>query len=132
MGCLTREAALSASDLPREKVDVPEWGVGAYVFVRGLTGTERDSWECYCLAKREAIGSQGGFPGIRASLVVRATIDDDGRRIFTDADADEVSEKNGKALDRIWTVAARLSGITAEDVEELKKNSAPTPSAASS
>ena len=40
---LNREAILAAEDLPRELVEVPEWG-GA-VYVRALTGAERDQFE---------------------------------------------------------------------------------------
>jgi len=122
MPAITRDAALESKDLPRERVDVPEWGEGAYLFVRGMTGTEKDAWECYCLKQREAFHSENGFPGIRASVVVRCAVDDDGNRIFTDADLDIVGAKNGKALDRIWTIAVKRSGITPDDIEQLKND----------
>jgi len=122
MPAITRDAALKVADLPREKVNVPEWGDGAYVFVRSLTGTERDSWELYALEQKKRFHTDGGFPGIRASLLVRCLVDDDGNRVFVDTDVDELGGKSGKALDRLWTVAAKLSGITSDDVEDLKKN----------
>lgn len=121
MGCISRDAVLAATDLPRERVDVPEWGAGAYVFVRGMTGTEKDSWEKHVLERRAALGCENVFPGIRASVVVRCAVDDEGNRIFTDADVELVGAKNGKAIDRIFEKASRLSGITPEDIEELKK-----------
>jgi hypothetical protein len=122
MPAITRDAALAAVDLPRERVEVPEWGVGAYVFIRGLGGTEKDAFECYAIEQRKRYHTDGGFPGIRAALVVRCAVDDDGQRIFSDADIDLVGAKSGKALDHMWTVAARLSAITDADVEELKKS----------
>lgn len=121
MGCISRDAVLAATDLPRERVDVPEWGAGAYVFVRGMTGTEKDSWEKHVIERRASLGCENVFPGIRASVVVRCAVDDDGGRIFTDADVELVGAKNGKAIDRIFDKASRLSGITPEDIEELKK-----------
>jgi hypothetical protein len=127
MGCLSRESIVAASDLPREKVDVPEWGAGAYVNVRSLTGKERDSWEAFCIEQREAYKSDAGFPGLRASMLVRCLVDDEGKRLFLDTDTEVLGAKSGAVLDRLWTVAARLNALTASDVDELKKNSAPTP-----
>lgn len=43
MTVLTREAILSADDLPAETVDVPEWG--GKVRIRTMTGSERDAFE---------------------------------------------------------------------------------------
>lgn len=122
MPALSRETALKADDLPRERVDVPEWGEGAYVYVRPLTATERDSWEMYAVEMRGRWKSESVFPGLRASLIVRCAVDDDGNRIFLDTDVDQLGDKSGKALDRIWEVATRLNGMTAKDVEDLKKN----------
>lgn len=122
MPAISKQAVLSAVDLPRERIELPEWGADAYVFVRGLTGTERDSWECYCLAQRKAAGSDNGFPGLRGSLLVRCLVDDDGNRIFDDGDVEALGGKSGKALDRLWEAAVRLSGIGKDDVEQLKKN----------
>lgn len=122
MPALTRDAVIAASDLPKERVDVPEWGEAAYVYVRSLTGTERDAWETYCIEQRERFKSDSGFPGLRSSLLVRCVVDDDGKRLFGDADVEQLGAKAGLVIDRLWAVAARLSGLTAADVEELKKN----------
>ena len=40
---LTRNEILAVDDLQTQKVDVPEWG--GSVYVRGLTGSERDALE---------------------------------------------------------------------------------------
>lgn len=122
MPALTKDVLFKADDLPRERVDVPEWGEGAYVFVRPLTASERDSWEMYAIEMRGRWKSDSVFPGLRASLIVRCAVDDDGKRIFDDLDVDQLGDKSGKALDRLWEVATRLNGMTAQDVEDLKKN----------
>jgi hypothetical protein len=120
---LTAAAILAADDLPRELVDVPEWG-GA-VYVRGLTGTERDQWED-SIAKVTVINDQRRVNmtmiNARARLAAMTMIGEDGARLFTDQDVQKLAQKSAAALNRVFTVAQRLSGLTAEDVAELEKN----------
>ena len=42
--------------------------------------------------------------------------------MFTDADVVALGAKSAAALDRIYDVATRLSGITDEDVEEIAED----------
>jgi hypothetical protein len=128
---LTRDAILSASDLPKEKVEVPEWG-GA-VWVKTMTGAERDSFEQSIIdAKGSTVPTnvkgkvkavpKPNFTNVRARLVVRAVVDEQGTRLFTDDDAEALGAKSGKALDRLFEVAQRLCGIGDKDVEALEGN----------
>jgi hypothetical protein len=131
---LSRDAILTVVDVQIEKVVVPEWG--GDVFLRGLTGEERDAWE----ASRRQIRGAGTkhmeivpvSDNARASLLVKCIIDEAGERVFTDRDAPALGTKNGKIIDRLYDVAAALSGIGGDDEEELAGNSeAPTASGAS-
>lgn len=116
---LTRDAILAASDMPPiEAVHVPEWG--GQVFVRPLTATERDQFERRVLQfKNGAKGSQN----LRSVLVAMAACDADGQRLFTDEDAVKLGAKCAAAMDRVYEVASRLSGLTGADTQELEKNS---------
>ena len=121
---LTRDEILNADDIQREVVPVPEWG--GEVIVRGLTGVERDAWEI-------AISLENGKPNknprnVRAQLVARACVDAEGKKLFRPMDAELLGKKSGKALDRVYEVAAKLSGIRSEDIEELAKNLPEDPS----
>ncbi len=129
---LDRDSILKAEDLETEEVDVPEWG-GA-VLVRALSGTERDSYEASCMQERPVLDARGKpvkgrtemvrtLANVRAKLVVRSIVDGDGKRLFTDADASALGEKSAAALDRVFEVAARLSRLSDEDIEELAGNS---------
>ncbi len=113
---LTKDAILSADDLPREEVDVPEWN--GSVFVRTMTAAERDSFE---MGVMQEDGSKD-FLNLRARLCARCLVDDKGERLFTDAEAVALGGKSAGALDRIFAVTQRLNGMSAEDVEELAKN----------
>lgn len=111
---LTRSAILAAQDLPLKEVQVPEWG-GA-VYVRMMTAGERDAFEA----------SQGqGNPhrDLRARLAVATVCDSCGSALFTAEDVPALTAKSGRALDRIFAAAAKHNGITAADVEDLRKNS---------
>ena len=112
---LTKEQILRADDLSREKVEIPEWG--GVVFVRTLSGTERDAWELRLSSIREK-----GVGDIRASLAVACVVDESGKRLFADSDIAELGKKSWKPLDRIFDVAMRLNKMREEDVEELAKN----------
>ena len=116
---LSREQILEKNDLPSELVEVPEWG-GA-VWVRGMSGAERDSFEDSIIA-----GEKGSrvvnISNFRAKLAVRSIVDEQGRRLFTDDDADLLGAKSAAGLQRIVEVAKRLSAFSPEDVSELTKN----------
>ena len=122
MSLLTRDAILAAPDLPTEEVLVPEWG--GTVLVRGLTGTERDAFE------EEMITGKGknrdvNLSNFRARLIVKSVVDKSGKRLFTQADMVALGGKSAAAIQRVFQVAMRLSGMSEEDVEELTKNSEP-------
>ena len=117
---LSRDAILEAKDLQHEDVYVEEWG-GA-VRVRSLTGTERDAFEASVVEQRGK-NTKMNLRNIRAKLVALTVVDDEGNRLFSDADAKLLGQKSASALDKIFEVAQRLSGLRDEDVEELAKNS---------
>lgn len=116
---LSRDDILGAYDQVTETVDVPEWG--DKVNVRSLTGRELDH---YNASIRKQVGNQMVVqPNVRARLLVLALVDDAGVRLFTDKDVDLVGRKNSKAIDRLWDVAARLSGLSEEAQEAMEGNS---------
>lgn len=120
MSILSREQILQASDIKTEMVSVPEWG--GDVLVRGLTGDERDAFEASILV-RKGRRRETDLTHLRAKLVVRACVDERGERIFKDDDAPRLARKSAAAIERIYDVAARLSGLGDDDMEELAKNS---------
>jgi hypothetical protein len=116
---LTREQILKKRDLPREPVDVPEWG--GSVLVRGMTGAERDAFE-QSIVDTRGKSAKANLANIRAKLCARCIVGEDGARLLTEADAADLGEQSGAALQRVFNVAQRLCGMSASDVEELAKN----------
>jgi hypothetical protein len=119
MAFLSRDEILQAQDLPTEDVPVPEWG--GVCRVRGLTGAERDAFE-QSIVETRGKNTRMNLRNIRAKLVALTVVDEDGNRIFSDEDAEALGKKSAAALDRIFAVAQRLSGLRPEDVEELAGN----------
>lgn len=113
MTALRRDAILGADDRPRERVEVPEWG--GHVYVRSMSGTERDGWEASFLGDAE----NRGLRNARARLVVLCAVDEEGRRIFAEHDADALGEKSGLALDRVFKAAMRMNALGRAEVEKI-------------
>jgi len=117
---LTRDQILQSEDLPRELVSIPEWG--GDIWVRTLTGKERDTLES-SVANVNAQGkSNMNLINLRARLCSMTIVDEDGNRLFSDKDVEELGKKNASALDRAFEVAQRLAGLTSTDVKKLEKN----------
>lgn len=130
-----RDAILRASVLRTEEVKVPEWAdpeTGAdTVLVRELRGRERDEWEASLAVQR---GKQmvPDVANLRAKLVARCVVDGDLEPLFTQQDVAALGELSAAALDRVFDVAAKLSGLNENDLEEMAKNSGTAPDGGSS
>jgi hypothetical protein len=117
---LSRDDIMKASDNDPEEVNVPEWG--GVVLVRGMTGRERDAFEVSLMTPGRGGKRVMDPANVRAKVVVRCVVDDDGERLFTDADVVEVGGKSAAALERLYAVAARLSGLSDEDQETMARD----------
>jgi hypothetical protein len=115
MPCLTREAIAKADDLPREKVKTPEWGKDSYVFVRTMSGDQRDDFEASFAGDAKS--------NLRGRLAALTVCDDEGNLLFAGSDGAELlGGKSARVLDRIFAVAIRLNAISKTDVDALEKN----------
>lgn len=114
---LSREAILGARDRHVSEVAVPEWG--GSVYVRSLTGAERDILEHEWNRMQSADKPQ---PLMRAAFVQLVACDADGSLLFSPDDVQPISEKNAVALSRIFDAAFAINFVTEEDVEDLAKN----------
>lgn len=127
MAKVSAETLAALQQLPREVVTVPILGA---VTIQGMSGAQRDAFEASCIEER---GKKRKFStqNFRAKLVAFCAVDDDGERLFTDPEA--LGSIRADVLDRLYGPAARLSGLSKEDEEELGKSLATeTPSRTSS
>jgi len=117
---LSKLDILRASDIKTEDVAVPEWG--GWVKVRGMDGLQRDAFEAAAVERTAGgVSLRAGF-SMRARLVALCVVDEDGAPIFTEADIQALAAKSAAALDRVVTVAQRLSGMAPGAVEDAKAN----------
>lgn len=103
---LTRDQIIQAQDIHIEEVQVPEWG--GSVHVKGMNGLERDRFEQTWL---RAKSSDGDGANLSALIVCMCACDEDGKPLFTSADIPMIARKSAAGLERITSVASRLSGL---------------------
>ena len=115
---LNKKQILEANDIEIKVVNIPEWG--GKVNVKALTGTERDKFEASIVSVRGK-SQHVNMQNIRAKLCSLCIVDENGERLFSDAEIGQLGKKSAKPLDRIFDIASEMSGITKKDVEALKK-----------
>lgn len=124
MPILTRDEILGADDLQLIEVAVPEWG--GSVCVKALTGFERDQYEESLIRwrakKGQKVQATMALSNARAKLVSLAVRDESGERVFSDRDVAALGAKSAAALERVFDVAAGISGLQAKDVAELTQS----------
>ena len=118
---LTRDQIMAHAGKPlrTEVVEVPEWG--GSVTVRELTGRERDAFEA-SIVEQKGKKSVVNMDNMRAKFVSACVIGDDGQSLFYPTDVERLGDLSAAALNRVFDVGRRLSGLTDDDMEELEKN----------
>ena len=127
----TRDQILGADDLGYEDITVPEWG-DIVVRIRELTGTERGIFE-------KSISKVSSNPdgttnveleaqNLRVQLCALTMVDGDNKRLFADHEVYKLGDKSAKALQRVFDVSAKLSGISDDSVEDAVGESEAIPS----
>ena len=109
---LDAKGILDADDTSKVlEVPIPEWG--GSVFVRVMSGLERDQWEIAASKDRN----------LRASLAFICLCDSTGKRLFTTSvERDALGKKSGAALDRVFDAARSLNFLSEKSKEDIEKN----------
>lgn len=123
---LSKDAILAADDILTETVYVPEWK--GSVIVCGLTGAAKDSYD-KSIVEVKGNKRSVNLDHVRAKLLVRTLVNEQRQPLFNETDIIKLGTKSASVLDRLCAIAQRLSGMRAEDAEELKKTSETIPSA---
>ncbi len=133
MGLLNREKLLAKEKLEIKKVD---FGDGDFVYVRQMTGRERDSFENFLWNFDEIGVDDDKAPKMktrnedfRAKLAVHVICDSKGNLLLKPEDYETLSANmSAKRLEKIINVAQSMNKISKEDRENLVKNSDAAPS----
>lgn len=126
----SREAFFKAApELRTVDLFIPE--MNATIHVRELSGAQRDAFEKRQISLDGTNKVHINLDNLRAAIVVMTVVDDDGKLMFAPSDVDRIGELGSSIISRIYDVAASLSKISQDDLEELLKNSGSVPSDAS-
>lgn len=117
---LTKAEIFGADDIVVEWQDVPDWGGGVYV--RSLTGAQRDSFEKLMVEQR-GNNRVMNVTNFRAKLIARSVVDGPdpktAKLLFTDQDVEQLARKSARPLQLIYDKAAQLSGFSTAEVDTL-------------
>lgn len=121
---LSKRLILDAVDLRTEEVDVPEWS--GTVLVRELSAAQMAEFKSLSVAAvdtntRKIVDGKALFR-LSAWTVAQAVIDEDGQRLFTDAEVDKLREKSDVVIDRLSAHILQMSQASAT-AESAAKNS---------
>ena len=104
--------------MPREPLSVPELG-DEPIFISKLSAAGRDKFEQ--IVTGGSVGSVN-LDNIRARFLTLVCVDEAGKRLFEDADAEWLGELDSDVVQKIVDKGFALNGINATAVEEAAKN----------
>lgn len=118
---LLRDSILAAGGSP----PTPATLAGFPIWIRGLSGAERSAWDAEQYRRsggaNDAAAGERAAAGIRGRLLVRCIIDEDGMRVFTDADAPVLDKREGEELEPLFDIALRRSGLSDAEVAVIQE-----------
>ena len=105
--------------VPRENITVPDIGD---IWVYGLTAGQKDEYENNVVRLSDR-NRQLHLANARAQLLLMTVHDQHGKPIFGQADMGRLCQIPAVIVEPILETARRLSGMAAEEIEDLVKNS---------
>lgn len=126
---LSRKQILDTSNEEYAELNVPEWA--GTVRLRALKACERDRFEADSFQGRGE-DAQVNLVNMRARLVAMCLVDDHGKRLFTNDEAEALGDKLARPMNRIFTKCQQMNGMTKEDIDFFAKSSSMTTGSSSS
>lgn len=101
-----RSKSLEADDIEEELLPIPQWDVE--FLIKGMSGEDRAKF-----LKRSSRGGEVDLERFYPELVIATCFDPatPNVRVFEPADRSALGKKSGAVLEKIATVALRLSGM---------------------
>lgn len=124
---LSKTDIFGVSDRKTETVNVPEWG--GDIVLRTISGADRDRFEDSLTSIDNEGNIKTNLLDADARLLVKCIVDENGERIFSDADAKDLAGKSAAVLARLAQKARELNSLGAEAakaVDEAGKDSGET------
>jgi hypothetical protein len=126
-GFITREAILAPAKRRFAEIAIRNWGKFR---IRSLTELERSRFESSIRDKRGQVIADK-MVDLKCRLIVLAVVDHEGNQLLTNQDIEQLRQQDSKLTNELVDFIQRHCGISDVDLEDLEKNSEPTPVAAS-
>ena len=123
MSVMTKDEFLTTSDTTSVDVLVPEIAVGKVIRLAPMDVAGLEAWEYSLMSRRGKDGKLQDTRGLRVQLVVASVVDENGKRLFTDADIPALEKVCGVVMERLADEAMDLNGLSDKKLKEMAKNS---------
>lgn len=123
MGLINREELKKrVPTFKKEKVDVPEWGEDAFIYVRELSAGGLDYFESFIVLDGSASPQEkrARYENFRVRYVVLSACDENGTLVFTEEDEAWLGNTEASIIQRLFVAAKRVNSV---DAPLLEKNS---------
>jgi len=94
---------------------------GKQFIVQSLSDHERAMWEVDCL-DAEGNRDPAAMETMRPRLIVKCLVDENGHRLFTDEESEDVAEWPASVTVTLFTECSKLCGMDDDDRKEAAKN----------
>lgn len=113
---------LSKADFLKHRPQLNETvnALGGKVRIKAMSACEKDLFEQRWLELKERCGNEE-IPNIRAFFVIHHVVDENDKPMFDLDDLEAIGNLPGLEIDKLFTAAQRLSGLSDDDESELKK-----------
>lgn len=123
---LSGEQIKAVQDIVYADVSVPEWG--GTIRIRSASAAELEAYDrslVQTVVENDQVSTRENYENSKARLLVICVVDEQGRRIFNDRDANWLGKKSAKAVERVFEQICELSGRTRRARKEMAGNSEP-------
>lgn len=115
----SKQELMKLKDEGREPVSFP---IGGKDFlVKPLGDREQAEWEMDC-CDDTGVRDPIKLESMRPRLIVKCLVDEDGRRLFTDEEYEELEEWPSRVTQPLFDLCSKLCGLDGSEIEEAKKN----------
>lgn len=115
---MNRDDILSIIDLDFKSIKVPAWGKD--IFIRQLSAYERATLNELTLPLQESTKDSDQIK-VMAIACTYFISDENGKRLFSDDDAEALQSKSQEAIHFIFIEGMKYSAMTAEETAKAKK-----------
>jgi len=121
---LDRDALLKPLEWKTERVDMPEFGEGAFVIVHGMNARQKNAHDSALMNRKFTGLDPGKVKTQKERMVISCVRDENGAAVFQPGDVDAIGNWPADTLNRVFDVANKLSGGLTDS--NAVKNSAET------